>query len=278
MRPKDEPVLRIGLLADPHYADKSDDENRCYRSSLDKVRQAVEHFNRAKADFAVELGDFIDSGDSIEQETAFVRRIETEFARFGGERYHVLGNHCVEMLTKNEFLRACRTRRPAYYSFDVRGFHFIVLDACYRRDEQPYGRRNFTWTDACIPAAECGWLREDLAQTQHRSIVFVHQRLDTDDKLAIANRQQVRDILEHSGEVLAVVQGHHHPGDCRKIGPVHYITLTAMVTGAGLENNAYGILEVYSDGTLRLQGFGRQKSFMLPPASAGPVTASGPGL
>lgn len=75
------------------------------------------------------------------------------------------------------------------------------------------------------------------------------------------------------------MQWHHHPGDCcRKVGPVHYVTLTAMVTGRGLENNAYGILEVYSDGTLRLQGFGRQKSFMLPFASAGPVTASGPGL
>ena len=68
MRPKDEPVLRIGLLADTHYADKSDDENRCYRSSLDKVCQAVEHDGHHRHDHSNSIegcgGDVDDVGGS----------------------------------------------------------------------------------------------------------------------------------------------------------------------------------------------------------------------
>lgn len=259
------PVLRIGLITDLHYADKPDNKDRCYRSSLPKLRQAVEHFNRVSADFAVELGDFIDEGPTLDDETGFARRIDTEFDRFRGERHYVLGNHCVWTLTKSEFLRACRARRP-YYSFDRANFHFVVLDACYRTDEQPYGRRNFNWTDACIPSAERDWLSDDLARTNNKTIVFVHHRLDADDHYGIIKRVLVRSILEDSGKVLAVIQGHYHPGDYRRIANIHYLTLTAMVTGSGPDNNAYALLEVYADGSLHLVGHGRQKSFTLPAA------------
>jgi alkaline phosphatase len=259
------PVLRIGLVTDLHYADKPDHKDRCYRSSLPKLRQAVEFFNRVGADFAVELGDFIDEGPTLDEEAGFARQIDAEFDRFRGERHYVLGNHCVWTLTKNEFLRACRARRP-YYAFDRGNFHFIVLDACYRADEQPYGRRNFDWTDACIPAAERDWLSLDLARTDNKTIVFVHHRLDADDHYGIIKRVLVRNIIEDSGKVLAVIQGHYHPGDCRRIADIHYLTLSAMVTGSGPDDNAYALLEVYADGSLQLVGQGRQKSHVLPAA------------
>jgi len=257
------PVLRIGLVTDLHYADKPDNKDRCYRSSLPKLRQAVEHFNRVGADFVVELGDFIDEGPTLDEEADFTRRIDTEFDRFRGKRHYVLGNHCVWTLTKNEFLHACRASRP-YYSFDHGSFHFVVLDTCYRADEQPYGRRNFDWTDACIPAAERDWLSDDLIRTDNKTIVFVHHRLDADDHYGIIKRVLVRGIIEDSGKVLAVIQGHYHPGDYRRIADIHYLTLTAMVTGSGLDNNAYALLEVYADGSLKLVGLGRQKSYTLP--------------
>ena len=105
-----------------------------------------------------------------------------------------------------------------------------------------------------------------------------YQPLDHSQLEPSANRRQVRDLLERSGKVLAAVQGHYHPGDCRYTGTAHYVTLRAMVTGPGLESNAYCVLEGHLDGTLHLQGFGGQMSFTLPPASAGSVAASAPGL
>ena len=48
-------------------------------------------------------------------------------------------------------------QKKSYYSFDSGKFHFIVLDSCFRSDGQPYGRKNFEWTDPNIPAAEVDW-------------------------------------------------------------------------------------------------------------------------
>ena len=66
MHSMDEPVLRIGLLADTHYADKPDHENRCYRSSLDKIRQAVERDGHHRHDHSISIegcgGDVDDVG------------------------------------------------------------------------------------------------------------------------------------------------------------------------------------------------------------------------
>jgi predicted phosphodiesterase len=259
--------VRIGLIADLHYADKPDAKDRCYRSSLEKIRRAVEAFNRAGVDFAIELGDFVDEGPTLNEEIAYVRRIEAEFAGFRGERHHVLGNHCVWTLTKNEFLRACSRPAPdPYYSFDHKGFHFVVLDACYRPDEHPYGRRNSKWTEACLPAAECDWLRRDLAQAAAKTVVFIHQRLDVAGEYAITNAPAVRNILDQSGKVLAVVQGHYHRGGFRTVGAIHYVTLSAAVTGTGPENNAYAMLEIRRDGSMDLRGSGRQESYTLVPA------------
>ena len=89
-------------------------------------------------------------------------------------------------------------------------YHFVVLDACFRSDGQPYGRENSEWTDANIPGVEAEWLRADLKQTPHKSVVFVHQRLDVEPPLGVKNASEIRRVLEESGKVLAVLQGHYH--------------------------------------------------------------------
>jgi len=62
-----------------------------------------------------------------------------------------LANHCVDTLTKEQFLGTCGASR-SYYSLDVGGFHFVILDACFRHDGQPYGNKNSNWTDATSPS------------------------------------------------------------------------------------------------------------------------------
>ena len=112
----------------------------------------------------VELGDLIDSADSLETEKEHLRRIHREFSALPGDKHYVLGNHCVHTLTKEEFLEGVGQEK-SYYSFDSEGFHFVVLDSCFRSDGIPYGRKNFKWTDPNIPAEELDWLKEDLHQS-----------------------------------------------------------------------------------------------------------------
>jgi len=92
-------------------------------------------------------------------------------------------------------------------------------------------------------------------------VVFAHQRLDVSDHYGVRNAASVRKILEESGRVLAVFQGHSHKNDYREIGGIHYCTLVAMVEGTGAESSGYSIGRVDRDGTLHLSGFRKQSSY-----------------
>jgi alkaline phosphatase len=254
-----QPALRIGLVTDIHYADREPAINRYYRDSQAKLRAAVETFNREGVDIIVELGDLIDSADSRAKERGHLDVALRILDAAKAPRWFALGNHCVTGLTKQDFLSGCGQRTP-HLSFERAGFHIVILDSCFTSDGAPYGGRPFDWKDALIPREQVEWLRADLAAAKSPALVFLHHRLDTDDHYSVRNKAEVRALLEESGKVIAVFQGHNHVNDLRRIGPIPYLSLTAMVEGPGLESNAYAVLDVFPDRSLRLRGFGRQST------------------
>lgn len=255
---KYQPALKVGLITDLHYADKSPAGSRHYRETLSKLEEASLQFEKDKPEFVVELGDLIDAADSVDVELRYLNTINRKFAAIGKERHYVLGNHCVDTLTKSEFLDTVG-QSSSYYSFDKHGIHFVVLDSCFRSDGQPYQRKNFKWTDANIPNEELEWLKADLQSGVSPVVVFAHQRLDVSNNHGVKNNADVRAILEASGRVAAVFQGHSHKNDLKHIGGIHYCTLVAMVEGSGKDSNGYSLMEVDRDGTIRLSGFRKQK-------------------
>lgn len=252
--------VKFGLVTDLHYADKPAAGTRYYRETLDKLAEAAERFGKEKPAFVAELGDLIDAADAVETELAYLKRVDKEFSAIAKDRHYVLGNHCVDTLTKDEFLGGVGQKK-SYYSFDAGGVHFVVLDACFRSDGKPYQRKNFEWTDANVPAAELDWLRGDLKGTDKRVVVFAHQRLDVANDYGVKNAADVRKVLEGSGKVLCVFQGHSHKNDYKDVGGVHYCTLVGMIEGSGAENNGYAVVEVRADGTVVVTGFRKQKGY-----------------
>jgi len=71
----------------------------------------------------------------------------------------------------------------------------------------------------------------------------------------------VRNVLEKSGKVAAVFQGHSHQNDYQPIAGIHYCTVAAIVEGSGAQNNAFARLDVLPGGALRVAGFVRQKAY-----------------
>ncbi len=252
--------LRVGLLTDLHYADKAPVGTRHYRETLAKLEEAALQFERDKPTFLVELGDLIDAADSVELEQSYLKTINREFSMICRDRHYVLGNHCVDTLTKEEFLGDVG-QENSYYSFERGGIQFVVLDSCFRGDGEPYGRKNFRWTDANVPPAEIEWLEAVLKAGDKPVIVFAHQRLDISSGHGVKNNAKIRKVLENSRRVLAVFQGHSHQNDLKEIGGIHYCTLVAMVEGSGAANNGYSLMDIASDGTIQLTGFRKQKSF-----------------
>jgi alkaline phosphatase len=258
---QNESILRIALLTDVHYAEKQPRINRYYTESPEKLSQAISEFKKHEPNFIVELGDLIDAGNDIQEDKKNLKKINSIFASIGCEQYHALGNHSVELLTKEEFLGEVG-QEHSFFSFDKEGWHFVMLDGCYRQDGIPYGRKNADWKDTKIPEHEIEWLANDLKITPFPSIVMLHQRLDLNNQEphTVKNADQIRLILEKSERVKLVLQGHDHRGGYKEIEGIHYCTLSAMIEGSGEKNNSYSLLEIAANGNMKLTGFVRQKS------------------
>ena len=137
-------------------------EHVFYRQSLTKVQEAIDRMNREKLDFAIELGDFKDQ-DAVPNEAntlKYLTDIESVFQKFNGLTYHVLGNHDIDGISKQQFLeRVENTSIPktdSYYSFSRKGIHFVVLDGDFTKEGKAYDHGNFSWEDAGIPEEEIG--------------------------------------------------------------------------------------------------------------------------
>ncbi len=275
----DRPVVRFGLITDVHYADKPAAGTRFYRDSLPKMQVAVGALNDiAKSDatglaFGAMLGDLVDSAgatvsdESVARERGYLRAIDAAWARLGADRHYVLGNHCVDTLTKAEFAAETKAR-PAPYSVDVpfRGaagaLHVVALDACFNSAGAPYGRKNFDWRDSNIPDAQIEWLAADLASTRHPVIVLAHQRLDGSGDHHVRNAARVRSVLEGAApKVLAVLEGHSHRNFLGAVSGIPYCVARAMVEAEGPANNAFATVELFADHSIAVRGSFQQTSY-----------------
>lgn len=259
-------ALRVGLVSDTHYADRDPAGIRFYRESMAKFQECVNRMNEEQVDFMVHVGDFKDEDpEPTEARTLnFLRDLESTYAQFNGPRYHVLGNHDLDSISKKQFLDNVENSEvdpsASYYSFDKQDFHFIILDATFRQDGVSYDKGNFSWKDSIIPQNQLDWLKADLKSTNKPTIVFVHQLLDSEQTVEhqVKNAAAVREILEESNKVLAVFHGHQHDGGYHQIKGIHYYTLKAVVDHSGPENNSYAILEIQANGDLMVNGYRRE--------------------
>ena len=257
--------LRFGVVTDVHFARREMAINRYYTEALDKLRAAVEHFNAARLDFIIELGDLKDMNPTHDPAATlgFLDDIEAELQRFRGRVYHVLGNHDMDCITKEEFLKHIRNpgkaRGRSYYSFRARGIQFIVLDANFNEDRSPYGRGNFDWRKAYFPDEEIEWLGRELRHGRCPAIVCCHQLLDSFSgvrpEVCVSNAEEAVRLLEESGRVLAVLQGHHHSGNYSQRRGIHYWTMKGMIENQYPEHNSYAIVTVEPGGDITIEGF-----------------------
>lgn len=272
-----EPVLTIGLVADPQYADKPPSGTRYYRESTWKLKEAMEMFNDNRVDFVQNLGDIIDgdwrSFDSILPVYRFLHP--------GIENFHLLGNHDFAVDSSHLADLLERLSMPDYYySYVKKGWRFIVLDATdvayfsnalhgypvdlvdafYAATE---GNPNhFSWNGA-IGEKQQKWLKQELdsaAMLGQRVIVFSHmpvRPLGLGENMW--NDYQVIDMLENHPQVAAFINGHNHAGNYAMGKGIHYVTIHGMVEEM---ISSYGILEIFEDHML-LKGFGNQETISL---------------
>ena len=202
--------LRIGLIADIHKDIMHDADSR--------LTAFVEAMNAEKVDAVIQLGDFC-------QPKPANRGFLEIFNGFKGPRYHLLGNHDMDGGFKREQTVAFFGMPARYYSFDLGGCHFIVLDGNDRPEGWKSGYPHF------IAADQAEWLAKDLAETKLNTFNFSHQSLE--NPACIDNQAEIRGIIAaaRSGEgkpkVAGCFNGHWHIDHCRRIDGIPYVHINS---------------------------------------------------
>ncbi len=206
--------LRFGICADLHKDIMHDADAR--------LQAFINASLERDLDFIIQLGDFCRPYD-------YNLDLMSIWNSYPGKRYHVIGNHDMDGGFTREQVVKYWDAIGTYYSFDCKGFHFIVLDG---NDEDSSPDRSSGYA-RFIGEEQLEWLEEDLDKTKLPTFVFCHQGLDN-DLGGIYNATKSRLVLERANEraginkVKVVFSGHHHQDYHNVINGIHYIQINSM--------------------------------------------------
>jgi len=209
--------------------------------------QCFKEARTLKSDFAIQGGDHVfDSlGVGRERATSLLDLYGKTEQDLGMKIYHTIGNHdCFGVYpasgvapTDPLYGKKLFEERfgNAYYSFDHKGVHFIVLDSIGITDDRSYEGR--------IDAAQLAWLATDLKALSAATpiVVSVHIPLVTafdsylpvpattpkHHGLSVANAYEGIALFE-GHNLLGVLQGHTHVNERVEWRGVPYITSGAV--------------------------------------------------
>jgi len=214
--------LVIGVIVDLHHDVMHDGTQR--------LTTFLEACAIRKPNFIIQLGDFC-------HPLYRNRSLLDLWQQFSGKRYHVLGNHDMDVASKKETMDWLGMQHN-YYSFDFYPYHFVVLDANYLYQNgqfTDYEKANFYRDDqykTFIHPDQIDWLAADLSATTLPTIIFSHQSL-VHERWGVKNRMHIQHILEAENrsagypKVLACVNGHNHLDFHRVLNGIHYIDINS---------------------------------------------------
>ncbi|MBQ7088824.1 MAG: metallophosphoesterase [Clostridia bacterium] len=220
--------MKIGLFSDPHYSSQElTGGNRRNSLSLGKMRDALRYFEAQGCDRVICLGDLTDSETTKEKEIANMGEIAALFAACSLPITVMMGNHDAYVFTAEEFYALLGGCNPV--DVHEEGLHLLFLDTNYTSRGERYQPQSFHWDDVSLPDPD--GLRQKLAACDGDVYLFMHQNIDPAIPAAdhrLANADEVCAIIEESGKVKAVYQGHYHWGNRFEHNGVAYVTLPAM--------------------------------------------------
>ena len=222
-----------------------------------------------KSDFAIMGGDHVFDAFGVDATRA--RMVFDLYSRteqlIGMPLHNAIGNHDVfGVLTRS----GVAPTDPAYgkkmyqdrmghtfYTFDHKGYHFVVLDSIQPTDDR-------LW-EARVDEAQLQWLRNDLKSLPPNTpvVAVIHCPLVTAfatyaevvsagrkyNTMTVANAPEVLEVFEHAN-VIAVLQGHTHVNEVVAYKNTHYIT-SGAVCGNWWHGPRLGTPEGFSVITLR---------------------------
>ncbi len=229
-----DPIVRVGVIGDTRLAGDATDPAVVFAG------EAVGLMTAWRPHVLAHAGD-------IAVPQAYATHLDTLLAVYGMvgvPRLLAVGETDVNGATSVDVIRnafptgASSWLEPGqlYGSFDLRGVHFVALDATYL-DVEPakhFGLGSGTYNrNGYLPKAERDWLAADLAATKLPTVIVLHPGTgvwNTDDpSTRLDNAPEVMAILEaHRGKIAAVVSAHTHIPLHATVNGIHYFTVEAL--------------------------------------------------
>lgn len=258
----------MAFITDVHYSYPAD-RRTCGEDSIRylengwRLNSAISALNQAGIRYLLNLGDLIHSDHSDNESLlllsseerrcnclADVTRVHEILAGFQGRVEHVLGDQDLQRLSTVDYLEPLGVN-PQEYSlqtgynraFEIDGQQVIALDPFWKTNDfsRNEGPHFSSVLDSYMTPLCLEWLADTLSG-KSEVIVLSHLRLDHDLLgKRIANSTEVRAVLERSGAVSAVVQGHAYRADQQRINGINYFTLREFDhTGRFFSANIHG--------------------------------------
>ena len=270
------PLFSFGIISDVQYADSNPEGNRYFRSSAEKLKDAVTTFRKDSVNFIVNLGDL------IEKDYESYKPILSILNSSGIKTYHVTGNHDYSVesryLTR---LPVFTESREGYYSIIYRKYRLIFLNGneistyvsankTLIRQANEYiaklkknGAINAIDWNGGIGPDQLAWITSQLEQAADNSekvIFFCHFPVAPENIHNLLNYKEINDIIKKYTNIVAWFSGHNHEGNYSTLNKVHFVTFKGMVETK--RENSFAILEIYND-KISVKGYGRENSVVL---------------
>ena len=211
-------------------------------------KQAIKKVNHLKPDFVITGGDLVFDalGQTYERATKLYEMYIDVCNDFNMPVYNTLGNHEVFGLYKKsgispdykeygkKMYKKWTGYKNTYYSFDHKGWHFMILDDIGFTEDRKY--------IAEIDSIQLQWIKDDLKQIQrktpivisiHIPFVSVGEQMSNGGTAALSPRialSNSHEVLGHfeSYNLKLVLQGHLHIVEEIIYKDVHFITAGAV--------------------------------------------------
>lgn len=245
--------MRFALISDVHFGPLAYHDGKLRKmthQAASLTRRFVDRMNGIEQpDLVINLGDVIEDKSRDEDLENYGRFIEL-MRELEAEVIHVAGNHDTINLAEDDLRTFWRTNGPLYYSRDFGGIHWVVLRTVEIKD-----------TAIHLPEEQLVWLEQHLASVTAPTIVLMHHPasdmvlegsrwFESQPHICrVAERKRLRTILEASGKVVAVFNGHVHWNHFDVISSIPYVTMQSLTENVdddapGRPAGAYAVCDI----------------------------------
>lgn len=217
---------KLVVFSDIHYLDERPEKvdfnlsRKLTQYSIEVINKLIDKINTDKPDISICLGDLIEDTFDHDKDIVNFTYIWGKLKNIQIPFYSVIGNHDLRTMNSRQELEKIMGYENATFSFDLKGYHFIILTTDIREDLG--GNDGGIYKAQCMSQKEINWLKEDLAKNKLPCIIFTHFGLAEDRQIGnywfekkpedglMNNRQEVKEITKLDDNVIAIFNGHQH--------------------------------------------------------------------